>query len=197
MHCVKCGRKTEGEQVFCQLCLEDADKYPVKPGTPIQLPHRAPELPVKKKPGKEKPELKPEERIARLRRRVRWLTLGGKWGSCAVLVYLALGAVGLPVFSGFRGGIGTLLGPTGGYLFGFMLTSLLYWLVSAVLPGKVGRLLGLILGQAGSLVLGWLWLRQFTAVAFFPATLPFLLPALFKLALAWLISRRLRRSFPS
>ena len=63
------------------------------------------------------------------------LTLGGKWGSCAVLVYLALGAVGLPVFSGFRGGIGTLLGPTGGYLFGFMLTSLLYWLVSAVLPG--------------------------------------------------------------
>ena len=75
MHCVKCGRKTEGEQVFCQLCLEDAGKYPVKPGTPIQLPHRAPEPPVKKKPGKEKPELKPEERIARLRRRVRWLTL--------------------------------------------------------------------------------------------------------------------------
>lgn len=125
------------------------------------------------------------------------LTLGGKWGSCAVMVYLALGAVGLPVFSGFRGGIGTLLGPTGGYLFGFMLTSLLYWLVSAVLPGKVGRLLGLILGQAGCLVLGWLWLRQFTAVAFFPATLPFLLPDIFKLALAWLISRRLRRSFPS
>ena len=88
VHCVKCGRKTEGEQVFCQLCLEDADKYPVKPGTPIQLPHRAPELPVKKKPGKEKPELKPEERIARLRRRVRWLTLA----LAAALLAFALSA---------------------------------------------------------------------------------------------------------
>ena len=42
------------------------------------------------------------------------LTLGGKWGSVTVLVYLALGAMGLPVFSGFQGGIGVLLGPTGG-----------------------------------------------------------------------------------
>lgn len=88
MHCVKCGRKTEGEQVFCQLCLEDAEKYPVKPGTPIQLPYRAPEPPVKKKPAKEKPELKPEERIARLRRRVRWLTLA----LAAALLAFALSA---------------------------------------------------------------------------------------------------------
>ena len=36
-------------------------------------------------------------------------TLGGKWGTVSILIYLALGAVGLPVFSGFQGGIGTLL----------------------------------------------------------------------------------------
>ena len=72
-------------------------------------------------------------------------------------------------------------------------------LMVSILAGFMAfiMLLGLILGQAGCLVLGWLWLRQFTAVAFFPATLPFLLPDIFKLALAWLISRRLRRGFPS
>lgn len=46
--------------------------------------------------------------------------LGAKRGAACVLVYLFLGAVGLPVFSGFSGGIGVLLGPTGGYLFGYV-----------------------------------------------------------------------------
>lgn len=54
--------------------------------------------------------------------------LGGKLGSLTVLVYLLLGAVGAPVFSAFRGGLGAILGTTGGYIFGFMLTSLAYWL---------------------------------------------------------------------
>jgi biotin transport system substrate-specific component len=42
--------------------------------------------------------------------------LGGKRGSAAVILYLLLGAAGMPVFSGFRGGIGVLLGVTGGFL---------------------------------------------------------------------------------
>ena len=53
--------------------------------------------------------------------------LGGKRGTIAILVYIALGAIGLPVFSGFSGGIGILLGTTGGYIWGFLLTGLLYW----------------------------------------------------------------------
>ena len=53
------------------------------------------------------------------------LTLGGKWGSVSILVYIFLGAMGLPVFSGFQGGLGALFGPTGGCIFGFMLTALL------------------------------------------------------------------------
>ena len=56
------------------------------------------------------------------------LLLGGRRGSIAVAVYIALGAIGLPVFSGFAGGIGKLMGPSGGYIFGFMLTALCYWL---------------------------------------------------------------------
>ncbi len=46
-------------------------------------------------------------------------------GVPAVLIYLALGAVGIPVFAGFRGGIGVLLGPTGGFLWSFPLLALL------------------------------------------------------------------------
>ncbi|MBQ9166549.1 MAG: biotin transporter BioY [Oscillospiraceae bacterium] len=48
------------------------------------------------------------------------LLLGWKRGTVSVLVYLAIGLVGLPVFSGFSGGVGKLLGPTGGYLLGYV-----------------------------------------------------------------------------
>ena len=59
--------------------------------------------------------------------------LGGRRGTWAVAVYLLLGAVGLPVFSGFRGGLGALLGTTGGYILGFLALALVYWLVTALL----------------------------------------------------------------
>ena len=46
--------------------------------------------------------------------------LGGKRGSISVALYILLGAAGLPVFSGFKAGIGVLIGPTGGYILGFI-----------------------------------------------------------------------------
>ena len=46
--------------------------------------------------------------------------LGGVEGTIAVAVYIALGAIGIPVFSGFTGGFSALLGPTGGYILGFL-----------------------------------------------------------------------------
>ena len=58
--------------------------------------------------------------------------LGGKRGTIAILVYILLGAVGLPVFSGFNGGLGALLGTTGGYIFGFLFIGLIFR--AAVLP---------------------------------------------------------------
>ena len=52
-----------------------------------------------------------------------WLcgsVLGAKRGALAILVYLLLGAIGVPVFHGFMGGIGVLAGPTGGYIIGYL-----------------------------------------------------------------------------
>ncbi|MBQ1422124.1 MAG: biotin transporter BioY, partial [Firmicutes bacterium] len=53
--------------------------------------------------------------------------LGGKRGTISVLVYLFLGAIGLPVFSGFAGGLGYMMGATGGYIIGFLFSALIMW----------------------------------------------------------------------
>ncbi len=120
------------------------------------------------------------------------LILGGKWSAVTVLVYWSLGAVGLPVFSGFQGGLGTLLGPSGGFLFGFMLTCLAYGMVTHLLgKGLFAKLLGLFLGLLLCYLTGWLWYCRFAPVSFFLWSLPFLLPDMIKLVLALFLSRRI------
>ena len=74
MHCMKCGRKINSRQVFCDECLAIMDTYPVKPGTPIQLPSPPPKSAAPTKASKRR-QRKPEEQIAILRATVRWLTL--------------------------------------------------------------------------------------------------------------------------
>ena len=64
------------------------------------------------------------------------MLLGAKQGVLSVLVYLLLGMVGLPVFSGFSGGIGVLLGPTGGYLIGYLPCA---WIVGGMTGKKTGQ----------------------------------------------------------
>ena len=127
--------------------------------------------------------------------------LGGKWGSVSVLLYLLLGLVGLPVFSGFRGGIGMLLGPTGGFLVGFLAMALVYWLATALF-GEKCRLLALIFGQLLCYFLGTLWVmdayvKQGGSASFGAVMLltvaPYLLPDAAKLTLAWLLAKRLHR----
>lgn len=75
MRCLKCGREIKDTQVFCEGCQGSMEHYPVKPGTPIQLPHRQTPPVVKKKPSKRKKALKPEEQIPRLRHTIRLLTV--------------------------------------------------------------------------------------------------------------------------
>ncbi len=127
--------------------------------------------------------------------------LGGARGTIAVAVYLMLGAVGVPVFAGFTGGLGILLGSTGGYLLGFLLTGLVYWLFERLGRSLWLRVAALLLGLALCYAFGTLWfievysrangaLSVMTALSW--CVLPFLVPDGLKLALALLLSARLK-----
>nr|WP_325213386.1 biotin transporter BioY [uncultured Oscillibacter sp.] len=128
------------------------------------------------------------------------LTLGGKRGTYAVAAYLLLGAVGAPVFSNFRGGLGVLLGTTGGYIMGFFFTALLYWGMTARLgESPAVKLAAGLLGMAAYYAFGTAWYLALYARAGSPVGLltalgycvfPFVLPDLMKLALAALLARR-------
>lgn len=130
--------------------------------------------------------------------------LGGKRGTAAILVYLLLGAVGVPVFAGFSGGIGILFGTTGGYLLGFILMGLIYWLGERLgRDSRSIRIVSMILGLLLCYAFGTAWFmfvyaRQSGAIALGTAlawcVIPFLLPDLVKLGLALLLSGRLRRA---
>ena len=60
--------------------------------------------------------------------------LGGKLATFSILVYILLGAIGVPVFAGFTGGIGILFGNTGGYIIGFLLTAIIMWIRECCFP---------------------------------------------------------------
>ena len=70
MACMKCGKKTKDDQVFCPDCLKVMEAYPVKRDIHIQLPNR-PTHPVSKRSGKKRRNLTPEEQVAYLQSRVR------------------------------------------------------------------------------------------------------------------------------
>lgn len=84
--------------------------------------------------------------------------LGAKLATVSVLVYLVLGAVGLPVFSGYEGGLAKLAGPTGGYLVGFLFMAFLAGFLMERFGGRVApTYLGLVLGCALDYVFGTVW----------------------------------------
>ena len=74
MNCLRCGKETQNEQVFCDSCLEDMEKYPVKPGTAVQLPSRQAAESAKKQTSRKRSQ-KPEEQFLQMRKLIRWLTV--------------------------------------------------------------------------------------------------------------------------
>ncbi len=84
--------------------------------------------------------------------------LGGKAGTVCVVVYVLMGAMGIPVFSGFKGGIGVLAGPTGGYIFGFIFTALTVWLCQSLFGNKtIVTVIAMIAGLLMCYTIGTLW----------------------------------------
>ncbi len=128
------------------------------------------------------------------------ILLGGKRGTFSVIVYILLGAVGLPVFSGFKGGVGVLLGSTGGYILGFITSALIMWAAETLLGKKTWvYILSMALGLISCYTFGTLWFMVvYNGTAASPASLsmilswcviPFIIPDVIKIALALLIGR--------
>ena len=129
--------------------------------------------------------------------------LGGRRGTISVLVYILLGAVGIPVFSGFTGGIGKLLGMTGGYIIGFLFMGGIYWAAEKMFGKKLlVRIISMLLGNLVCYTFGTAWFMIVYAGQTGPITLgtalgmcilPFILPDLAKMALAIFLSDRMKR----
>lgn len=119
--------------------------------------------------------------------------LGGKRGALAVLVYILLGAVGLPVFSNHAGGFGVLFGVTGGYIIGYIPLALITG-VFAEMKSKAHWTVpvGMILGTLALYTFGTAWFMIFTGkslgVALTACVLPFLPFDGLKIVLSTLIS---------
>ena len=131
--------------------------------------------------------------------------LGGKNGTISILIYIALGAIGVPVFAGFSGGIGVLFGTTGGYILGFLFSGLLYWLITHFLGTKLPVMIAaMALGLIVCYTFGTVWFIQvYTSkvesiglmAALGWCVFPFILPDCVKIALAILIAKRLPKRF--
>ena len=88
MVCMKCGSKLETEQAFCQDCLLEMEKYPVKPGTVVHLPIRKEAPPVRKTVTHRRRTVNPEEQLAKLKKRV-WILGISLFLSVALVIALA------------------------------------------------------------------------------------------------------------
>ncbi|MBP5291846.1 MAG: biotin transporter BioY [Lachnospiraceae bacterium] len=128
--------------------------------------------------------------------------LGGRRGTIAVLIYILMGFVGIPVFSGFRGGADALLGLTGGYIIGFVFTALIIWGAEKLFGSSlVPTVISMLVGLAACYAAGTFWfIRVYNsrtgeigvAAVLGMCVIPFIIPDLVKMALAILISRRVR-----
>ncbi len=130
------------------------------------------------------------------------LLLGGERGTISIIIYVLMGAVGLPVFSGFTGGIGILLGNTGGYILGFIFIGLIYMVLTKVFGEKSHiEVIALVIGLAICYLFGTGWfmfvyLRDTGDVGLLTVlswcVFPFIIPDLAKMALAFLVAKRVR-----
>ena len=126
--------------------------------------------------------------------------LGGQGSVVAVGLYLLMGALGLPVFSGFSGGVGQLLGPTGGFLWGFLAGSALGTPLLGIrsVPEPVRHGLCAVVMLATSYALGTAQLATSLSIPLPVAALsgvaPFVLPDLVKLCVGVTVGLRVRRA---
>lgn len=129
--------------------------------------------------------------------------LGGKRGTISVIVYIILGAVGVPVFHSFTGGPGVLFGTTGGYIIGFLFSALIYWLITKQFGNKTtASVIAMLIGLVVCYAFGTAWFMVLytqskgpigLATALGMCVIPYIIPDLVKLVLATIMVKRLGR----
>ena len=116
------------------------------------------------------------------------MTYGPRLGGCTMAAYLFEGAIGLPVFAGGAGGIAILLGPTGGYLFGFLLAAVVMGLLAERGMGRsvTSTVIAMVIGNIVVYLAGGAWLANFIGFdkAFAMGVLPFLYGDALKIVIA-------------
>jgi len=125
------------------------------------------------------------------------LLLGSRWGLASMCLYLLVGAIGIPVFAGGKGGIAHFLGPTGGYLFGYVLAS---WLTGFIAERSRGililEILSVLMGSLAIYSLGVPWLKMVTHMSwpktFMVGMIPFLIGDAVKASVALILARAVR-----
>jgi biotin transport system substrate-specific component len=125
------------------------------------------------------------------------LLLGSRWGLASVAVYLLTGACGLPVFAGGMGGIGRIVGPTGGYLIGYLPAVFIIGFISEKSKARIGYdIAAMICGTIVLYACGVTWLKVLTGMTWFKTLAagmyPFLAGDVLKIVAAALIAKALR-----
>ncbi len=125
------------------------------------------------------------------------LLLGSRWGAASAGIYLLIGAIGMPVFYGGKGGLAHILGPTGGYLFGFVLCAWFTGFISERFRHSVlGGIIAVVIGSLIVYGLGVPWLKVVTKMSWHKALavgmLPFLPGDAMKAAVAIILARAVR-----
>ena len=129
--------------------------------------------------------------------------LGGKRGTLTVLTYILLGAIGVPVFAGLTGGVSVLLGTTGGYIIGFLLSALLMWGIETIMGrNQIVLAFSMVAGLIVCYVFGTAWFMliytQHSGVIGLSTVLglcviPFIIPDLIKIGVALFLTKRLKK----
>lgn len=129
--------------------------------------------------------------------------LGPVYGTVSQIVYVLLGAIGAPVFSGGAGGFGIIAGPTGGYIVGYMLCAATCGMImqsgsSSAKPNIIKLIAAMVLGTLLCYTAGTLWFMYITDNGLVPSLLMCVVPYLpgdaLKMAAAAVLVRRLPRS---
>lgn len=121
-----------------------------------------------------------------------------KYSLLSMAVYIGLGAVGLPVFSGFQGGAGVLFGPTGGYIIGFIFIILTTGLAETFFnDGKLSRFFSMTTGLILCYIFGTLWFMFVSKTDILSALLicvvPYIVFDIAKMILSFILYKKLKR----